>query len=122
MRTSATVHAPWRPVLEQVIRTLQGRGFHVLRTFDLQMARQSLPGGESEPCPHHGAALCSCQYIVMQITAVNRTPSTVVIHGYDNTTAVTLVAGFDDGVRDEMATVAFEALEHLHLTHGAMGG
>ena len=115
MRTSVTVHAPWQSVLQRLVRTLREKGFETRRTFDLQLARKLLRSSEEEPCPHHGTAPCSCQYLVLQIGGHGRRLSAVVIHGYDRATSITFLAGTAEEERQDMAVAVYEALEHLQM-------
>ncbi len=111
MRTRGTVQAPWQAVLQRLLRALREQGFDVRRTFDLQLARQSLRRSEVEPCPHHGTALCSCQYLVLQVSGSSRPPSALVIHGHDRTTTISLLTGATEAAQ-RMGTTVWEALEH----------
>jgi hypothetical protein len=122
MRTSATVHAPWRVVLQQLRKTLRQRGFQARRTFDLQLARQVLKKGEADRCPHHGAAPCNCQYLVLQVSGPDRAPSVVVIHGHDSMTAISFLKGNSHEARRDMSDAMNEALGHLHAAGPAIGG
>jgi hypothetical protein len=122
MRTSATVHAPWRVVLQHLLTTLRQRRFQARRTFDLQLARQLLKKGESGLCPRHGAAPCNCQYLVLHVNGPDRAPSVVVIHGHDSMTTISFLTGNSDEARRDMSDAMNEALEHLHTAGPAIGG
>jgi hypothetical protein len=119
MRISATVHAPWPTALGRLVRTLREKGFEVRRTFDLQLARQLLRSSETEPCPHHGTAPCSCQYLIAQINDPGEGFSAVVIHGHDDITTVSLLAGTDEEMKRDMATASDETLQHLQTVRDA---
>jgi hypothetical protein len=113
MRFGATLNVPWQAVLQQLVRTLRERRFQAQRTFDLQLARRLLTTGEAEPCPHHGTAPCTCQYLVLQIRSADGTSSAVVIHGHDRTTTISFLRGTGEEARQDMASAMYEALEHL---------
>lgn len=67
---------------------LTGAGFRVVQTFDLHVARLA----HSEyPCPHHRTADCNCQMIVLLIYQKKSDPVTLVIHGQDGRTWLSLV-------------------------------
>ena len=66
---------------------LTGAGFRVVQTFDLQVARLAHPDC---PCPHHGTADCNCQMIVLLIYQKKSDPVTLVIHGQDGRTWLSL--------------------------------
>src|SRR5574342_1209243 len=62
---------------------LTSAGFHVVETFDLQVARLAHPDC---PCPHHGTDDCNCQMVVLLIYQKKDDPVTLVIHGQDGRT------------------------------------
>jgi hypothetical protein len=111
MRVQMTVASPWQPVLRQLVRRLAEKGFTAHTTFDLQLARRSLRNNETVPCPHHGSGLCSCQYLVVQISRRGGSPSAIVVHRYDNSTKVALLSAYRVDV--DIATELCEALEHV---------
>jgi hypothetical protein len=65
-------------------------GYQVTRSFDLQTARAELRAPEECPCPNHGSAACTCQYVILLVNKVGEAPITLVIHGHDNRTLVTV--------------------------------
>ncbi len=67
---------------------LAAANLRVVQTFDLNMARQAL---EDCPCPHHGTDQCDCQMIVLFIYADAAEPATLILHGNDGQTWVSLV-------------------------------
>ncbi|MDP1715699.1 MAG: hypothetical protein Q8L41_13230 [Anaerolineales bacterium] len=68
---------------------LTGAGFRVVQTFDLQVARLA---HSDCPCPNHGTANCNCQMIVLLIYQKKEHPVTLVIHGQDDRTWLSLVS------------------------------
>ncbi|NOH02623.1 MAG: hypothetical protein HND47_12035 [Chloroflexi bacterium] len=70
-----------------VKQRLAGAGFRVVQTFDLQDARLAHP---ECPCPHHGMEDCTCQMIVLLVYRKQREPATLVIHGQDHRTWLSL--------------------------------
>ena len=80
------------PLVEAVTAVLEGRGYQVVCTFDLQSAL----GHHVEhcPCPHHGSEECPCQYVVLlaypQTTNSGRAPHVLIAHGYGQVTQVGL--------------------------------
>ena len=73
-----------------VTQQLTDSGFRVAQTFDLQVARLSHP---ECPCPHHGTDECNCQMVVLLIYwKQNEDPATLVIHGQDGRTWLSLAA------------------------------
>ena len=72
-----------------VIEQLTGAGFRVAQTFDLQVARLT---HSDCPCPHHGTNDCNCQMIVLLVDGNQGEPVTLVIHGQDHNTWLSLVS------------------------------
>jgi hypothetical protein len=66
---------------------LTDAGFHVLQTFDLQVARLAHPDC---PCPHHETDECNCQMVVLIVYRKQDDPATLVIHGQDGKTWLSL--------------------------------
>jgi hypothetical protein len=67
---------------------LANAGLHLLRTFDLQDARLATAGCT---CPHHGTTDCDCQMVVVLVYAGDRSPVTLVIHGSNAQSWVSLI-------------------------------
>ena len=60
----------------------------VVQTFDLKTARHAL---EDCPCPHHGTEQCDCQMVVLLVYANAAEPATLILHGNDGRTWLSLV-------------------------------
>lgn len=84
--------ASWEKTTELLEASFQDSGVRVVRSFDLQTARQGLLDSSSCPCPHHGTAQCTCQYLVYLIYADGTEPTTVVVHGFDDHTEISMEA------------------------------
>lgn len=104
-------------VIAAITTTLLQRGYHVVRSFDLQSARANHI--EDCPCPHHGTALCTCQYVVLLVYPLTRAgrpmtagqanpPRVLTAHTYEQTTRVTLHR--DATVRENEASALVSAL------------
>lgn len=63
-------------------------GLQVIRTFDLQIARQA---NVDCPCPHHGTDLCDCQMVVLLVYCAGYRPISIIAHGYDGQTWFSVV-------------------------------
>jgi hypothetical protein len=88
-----TLAAPDLDVNSAVLRLtglLSDAGFQVTRSFDLQDARAELRAPEECPCPNHGTAICNCQYVVLLVNSPGKVPSSLVIHGHDDRTLISL--------------------------------
>jgi len=71
-------------------RSFAAVGLRVTRSFDLLSARKALRNPEACPCPHHGTAACSCQYIVLLVESETDGPLTLVAHGHDGATHLSM--------------------------------
>ena len=88
-------------VAERLSLDLGAAGLRVTRSFDLQSARQALRDPESCPCPHHGTADCPCQYVVLLVDAGVGPRLTLVAHGHDGETHLSI-----DGLGSVSAPIA----------------
>jgi hypothetical protein len=70
-----------------VRRRLVAAGFRIVPTFDLQAARLSHPDW---PCPHHGTNECNCQMVILLVYGKQNEPATLIIHGQDGKTWLSL--------------------------------
>jgi hypothetical protein len=86
---------------ERLSHDLGAAGLRVTRSFDLQSARQALRDPESCPCPHHGTAECTCQYVVLLVDAGGDSRLTLVAHGHDGETHLSI-----DGLGSVSAPIA----------------
>lgn len=94
-------------VLTWVKQQLAGAGFRVVQTFDLQVARLAHPDC---PCPHHGTADCNCQMVVLLVYGKQADPATLVIHGQDGRSWVSLVAPVGKRVNQHLEAVVRRVL------------
>ena len=72
---------------QRIKQALQGRGLRVLETFDLHDARLGLADCT---CPHHGTSECDCQMVVMMVYGEGLAPATLILHGSDGQTWISL--------------------------------
>ena len=75
-------------VLNWLSLSLSCKGLRVLRTFDLHDARGGL---DHCPCPQHGTNQCDCQMIVLLVYGNAEEPVTLILHGNDGQTWLSLV-------------------------------
>jgi hypothetical protein len=106
-------------------------GLRVLRTFDLHVAangvtraagvgeqhitgldplRTPLATPVSCVCSKHGTADCDCQMVVMLMYGAAASPATLVVHGHDGRTWVSLVDVPGQRPDPDLATVIFQSL------------
>jgi hypothetical protein len=98
---------------DHLSKTLRDMGFEVVRSFDLQTARRGLRDPDGCSCPNHGTSRCDCQYVVLLVSGRGGEPVTIVAHGYDDQTLLSVHPQvFDVDAREVEAAVrsAFEAL------------
>jgi hypothetical protein len=69
---------------EQLIQA----GLRPVQTFDLHAARAGLVDC---PCPHHGTQQCDCQMIVVLVYGNTAEPATLILHGNDGQTWLSLI-------------------------------
>ncbi len=67
---------------------LSEANLHVMRSFDLRSARAVHAGCT---CPHHGTDQCTCQMVVLLVYGPGSAPVTLVAHGQDDQTWLSLV-------------------------------
>ncbi len=80
----------------------------VVQTFDLHSARHAL---EDCPCPHHGTDQCDCQMVVLLVYANAAEPATLILHGNDGQTWLSLVEHPDQPVNKDVILGIRQALE-----------
>ncbi|GER78842.1 MAG: hypothetical protein HZC39_13215 [Chloroflexi bacterium] len=90
-----------------VKQRLAGAGFRVVQTFDLQDARLAHP---ECPCPHHGTENCTCQMVVLLVYRKQREPATLVIHGQDGKTWISIAGSTGRGATQHTETAIRRAL------------
>ncbi len=94
-------------VQARVIEQLTEAGFRVKQTFDLQIARLTHPDC---PCPHHGTDQCDCQMVVLLVYRKREAPATLVIHGQDERTWLSLASATGRHANQQLEAVLRRAL------------
>ena len=94
-------------VLAWVNGQLTSAGLRVVQTFDLQVARLVHP---ECPCPHHGTDDCNCQMVVLLVYRKQDDPATLVIHGQDGRTWVSLAGPVGKRANQHLETAIRRAL------------
>lgn len=88
-------------------------GLGALQTFDLHDARLAAPDCA---CPHHGTAECDCQMVVLLVYADAHPPVTLVLHGNDGKTWVSVIDRPDQRADAGTMLVIRRALEDEPLS------
>lgn len=78
--------------LSWVNEQLSSAGLRTVQTFDLQAARLAHP---ECTCPHHGEAECNCQMVVLLVYRKQEDPATLIIHGQEDKSWVSMAAPVD---------------------------
>ena len=82
-----TLQSDSQTVVDGSIKRLRQAGFQVLRSFDLQVAREA---HADCTCLHHGTEQCDCQMVVLLVYSQGDSPVTLVLHGHDGQTQVSV--------------------------------
>lgn len=83
-----TIQANCDEATTRAAQLLTGAGLRAVRSFDLRSAR--LTHAECA-CPHHGTAKCTCQFVVFLVYGQGGQPVTLIAHGHDGQTWLSLV-------------------------------
>ncbi len=90
MTQTWTVTITCDELVHLLTRALMARGYSVHRSFDLGSARDSLRNPHNCLCPHHGTFQCACQYIVLLIRIDQELPFSIVAHGHNDGTILSV--------------------------------
>lgn len=101
------VNEPCDQIVPTIQRELGAAGFRVEQSFDLRSALALVPNCS---CPHHGTALCDCQYNVLLVYGQAQTPATLIVHGQDRRCWIALA---DDPGGHVMTRLAVEIVRAL---------
>lgn len=82
-----TLECPSEEAVRWTTEALALANLQVATSFDLRTARAA----HTEcACPHHGTAACDCQMVVLLVYGRDTCPATLVVHGRDGRTYVSL--------------------------------
>ncbi len=85
--------------------------FRVVPTFDLQVARSAHPDC---PCPHHGTDECNCQLVILLVYGKKADPATLVLHGQDGKTWISLATPIETRSRQNLESSVRHMLVHRY--------
>ncbi len=95
-----------------VQRELATAGFRVEQSFDLRSALTLVPNCT---CPHHGTALCDCQYHVLLVYGPAPVPASVIVHGRDHQCWIALAEDPNGSVATRLTADIVRSLARVHL-------
>ena len=100
---------PYDEVLPWLKKQLGRVGLRMMQTFDLRLT-SPLKLGEC-PCPHHGTDKCDCQMIVLLVYGRSAMPATLVLHGQNAQSWLSLVKNAQQPVDPEIESAIEQALQ-----------
>jgi hypothetical protein len=92
MQRDLTLVSSCEQTIAMLISTMALHGIRLERSFDLRTALHDQPAC---PCPHHGTAQCTCQYVVLLAyeEAASAPPAVLTVHECDGITRVQAATG-----------------------------
>jgi len=95
-----------------IMQRLMARGFQVERTFDLHAARMAQVDCL---CPYHGTNDCTCQMVVLLVHRQEAQPVTIVAHGHDGQTSLSLVDMANQSMDQTIIQALLPAMENSEI-------
>ena len=86
------LHQPCGDAVQDFVKRMNRVGLYAMRTFDLHDTRDR---ETACTCPHHGAAQCDCQMVIILVYGEDDRPVSVVVHGHNGQTWFSLVESLD---------------------------
>src|SRR5687768_12190298 len=83
-----TINHPCDEALQWTREQLSQAGLRPVQTFDLHTARLAM---HDCPCPNHGTEECDCQMVVVLVYGKVAEPATLILHGNNGRTSVSIV-------------------------------
>jgi hypothetical protein len=74
--------------VSRIMDVLHNSSLRVMTSFDSQLTRTT---ATPSTCPHHGTADCDCQIVVLLVYDKDGQPATLLAHGQDGETWISLV-------------------------------
>ena len=103
-----TLNSSCDDALQCVKKQLFKAGLRPMQTFDLQTARHAL---EDYPCPYHGKSECDCQMVVLLVYGKVGEPVTLILHGNEGQTRLSLASNSLQGADTSIRAVIEKALQ-----------
>ena len=96
--------------LQMTKTQLSEAGLSAVQTFNLSTARLGL---HNCCCPNHGTEACDCQMIVLLVYGEVAEPATLILHGNDGQTWISLAHPLPQRVDAKLVTSIRHVLERL---------
>lgn len=110
-----TLEQTCEKVDQWVREKLTHAGLRVIPTFDLQIARMAHADCQ---CPNHGTEACSCQMVILLVYGKQEDPATLVIHGQDGKTWLSLATPMEARSRQSLES----SVRHMLTPHHPVSG
>ena len=107
-----TLHQPAETTVAWTTQRLMAHCFRVERTFDLNAARMAQVDCL---CPYHGTSDCTCQMVVLLVHSQKAQPVTIVVHGHDGQTSLSLVDMMSQSLEDEIIQALLPAMVNSEI-------
>ena len=102
---------PCSETVQWAIGRLNQGGLQVLQTFDFEGARGI---DTSCTCAYHGTERCDCQMAVLLVYGKYPDPATLVIHGQDGKTWISMATPVETGSRQNLESSVRHTLIHRY--------
>ncbi|MGB3717529.1 MAG: hypothetical protein WA996_24145 [Candidatus Promineifilaceae bacterium] len=114
MAQMLTLDCPSEEAVRWIAEALALADLQVATSFDLRTARAA----HTEcACPHHGTTACDCQMVVLLVYGNDACPATLVVHGRDGRTYLSLANAPGQRPSPELAVAVFAALTPDAFSH-----
>lgn len=120
MQREFAANAVCNEIVPLVCRELSAAGFRVEQSFDLRSALDLVP---DYACPHHGTALCDCQYSVLLVYGQAPAPVSLIVHGHDRQCWIVVADDPNGHAASRLAANIVRSLAAAHViaTRPALG-
>jgi len=88
-------------MLQWTTKQLISAGLRPVQTFDLHTARAGL---HDCCCPNHGTGECDCQMVVLLVYGKAEDPISLILHGNNGQTWLSMADGFSQGSDTNLST------------------
>lgn len=91
----------------KITRTLENAGLRVIPSFDSRLT------ASASTCPHHGQEPCDCQIVILLVYGTDKRPTTLVAHGQDGETWLSIATTPDQRPSPALQTTIQRSLSLL---------